>query len=61
MTPTRWLRIPIERLLAARLRRELRGLPIPAHLGLIMDGNRRFRELDLLRALRTYARRRASV
>jgi uncharacterized protein (DUF433 family) len=42
MVRTRWLRIPIERLLVARLRRELQGLPTPAHLGLIMDGNRRW-------------------
>ena len=42
MTHTQWLRIPIERLLVARLRRELKGLPTPAHLGLIMDGNRRW-------------------
>lgn len=42
MAGTRWLRIPIERLLAARVRHELESLPAPAHLGLIMDGNRRW-------------------
>ena len=42
MALARWLRIPIDRFLMARLRRELRGLPRPAHLGLIMDGNRRW-------------------
>jgi len=42
MTHAWWLRTPIERLLVARLRRELKGLPTPAHLGLIMDGNRRW-------------------
>lgn len=36
------VRRPAERLLVARSRRELRGLPRPAHLGLIMDGNRRW-------------------
>lgn len=42
MAHTQWLRTPLDRLLVARLRRELRGLPTPAHLGLIMDGNRRW-------------------
>ncbi|WP_125778311.1 polyprenyl diphosphate synthase [Antribacter gilvus] len=42
MALTPWLRVPIDRLLVARLRRELRGSPVPAHLGLIMDGNRRW-------------------
>ncbi|GAB3162441.1 isoprenyl transferase [Myceligenerans halotolerans] len=42
MTLARLLRVPTHRLLVARLRRELRGLPTPAHLGMIMDGNRRW-------------------
>jgi short-chain Z-isoprenyl diphosphate synthase len=41
-SPTALVRRPVEHLLALRLRRELRGLPRPAHVGLIMDGNRRW-------------------
>jgi short-chain Z-isoprenyl diphosphate synthase len=36
------LRRPAYRLYAARLRRRLRGAPLPRHIGLIIDGNRRW-------------------
>jgi undecaprenyl pyrophosphate synthase len=52
---------PLLGIYAARLRRQHAGGPLPSHVGLIMDVNRRrpaFREVDSLRALRGYAARR---
>jgi short-chain Z-isoprenyl diphosphate synthase len=40
---------PIYRLYERRLLREVRALPVPRHIGLILDGNRRFARQNKLR------------
>jgi short-chain Z-isoprenyl diphosphate synthase len=50
LSRTTWILHPLYRAYERRLKREVRGHPIPRHIGIILDGNRRHGEKYGLRA-----------